>query len=107
MRGVSRATKFFSLIWSDEPLGWMEHETCLVTIVHSRSIIRFFKKERKLLRLRRQRRNRPLRLLFPSRSIPGKTMSMKAIEVKPIRGGWKVLEAPGIEPVFPGERGWE
>jgi hypothetical protein len=26
---------------------------------------------------------------------------MTAIEIKPHRSGWKALEAPGIEPVFP------
>jgi len=25
------------------------------------------------------------------------------IEIKPHRRGWKVFEAPGVEPVFPGE----
>jgi hypothetical protein len=30
---------------------------------------------------------------------------MKIIEVKPVRGGWKVFETPGVEPVFPGDRG--
>ena len=28
--------------------------------------------------------------------------SMKIIEVKPFRSGWKVFEAPGVEPVFVG-----
>jgi hypothetical protein len=27
---------------------------------------------------------------------------MKIIEVKPVRGGWKVFEIPGVEPVFAG-----
>jgi hypothetical protein len=26
---------------------------------------------------------------------------MTAIEIKPHRSGWKALEAPGVEPVFP------
>jgi hypothetical protein len=26
---------------------------------------------------------------------------MTVIEIKPHRWGWKVLEAPGVEPVFP------
>ena len=30
---------------------------------------------------------------------------MKIIEVKSVRGGWKVFEAPGVEPVFPGGNG--
>lgn len=30
---------------------------------------------------------------------------MKVIEVKPVRGGWKVFEAPGVEPVFIGPDG--
>ena len=34
-------------------------------------------------------------------------MRPKVIEVKPVRGGWKVLEAPGVKPVFPGERSRE
>jgi hypothetical protein len=32
-------------------------------------------------------------------------MHMKVIKVKPVRGGWKVIEAPGVEPVFPGCNG--
>lgn len=28
-------------------------------------------------------------------------MSQKIIEVKPVRGGWRVFEMCGIEPVFP------
>jgi len=32
---------------------------------------------------------------------------MNIIEVKPAHRGWKVLEAPGVEPVFLGERGRE
>jgi hypothetical protein len=27
-------------------------------------------------------------------------MSVKIIEVKLVRGGWKVLETPGVEPIF-------
>ena len=30
---------------------------------------------------------------------------MKIIEVKPVRGGWKVFETPGVEPVFVGLNG--
>ena len=30
---------------------------------------------------------------------------MKVIEVKPVRGGWKVFEAPSVEPTFPGSNG--
>lgn len=29
---------------------------------------------------------------------------MTAIEIKPHRNGWKVFEAPGVEPVFPEKR---
>jgi hypothetical protein len=32
---------------------------------------------------------------------------LKIIEVKPVHGGWKVLEAPGVEPVFSGPNGRE
>jgi hypothetical protein len=28
---------------------------------------------------------------------------MTLIEIKPYRNGWKVFEAPGVEPVFPGK----
>jgi hypothetical protein len=28
---------------------------------------------------------------------------MTVIEIRPYRNGWKVFEAPGIEPVFPSE----
>jgi hypothetical protein len=28
---------------------------------------------------------------------------MTVIEIKPHRWGWKVFEAPGVEPVFPGK----
>jgi hypothetical protein len=31
----------------------------------------------------------------------GETDSMTVIEIRPHRWGWKVLEAPGVEPVFP------
>jgi len=31
-------------------------------------------------------------------------MSSTIIEIKPHRGGWKVLNAPGVEPVFPEKR---
>jgi hypothetical protein len=27
--------------------------------------------------------------------------AMTLIEIKPHRGGWKVFEGPGVEPVFP------
>ena len=30
--------------------------------------------------------------------------AMTLIEVRPHRGGWKVFEAPGVEPVFPEKR---
>jgi len=30
---------------------------------------------------------------------------MKVIEVKPVRGGWKVFETRGVEPVFAGTDG--
>ncbi len=30
---------------------------------------------------------------------------MKIIEVKPVGGGWKVFESPGVEPVFIGPNG--
>ena len=30
---------------------------------------------------------------------------MKIIEVKPVHDGWKVFEAPGVEPVFGGDNG--
>ncbi len=29
---------------------------------------------------------------------------MTVIEIKPHRNGWKVFEAPGVEPVFPEKR---
>ena len=29
---------------------------------------------------------------------------MSAIDLKPYRGGWKVFEAPGVEPFYLGER---
>jgi hypothetical protein len=29
---------------------------------------------------------------------------MTVIQIKPHRWGWKVLEAPGVEPVFPEKR---
>jgi len=29
---------------------------------------------------------------------------MTMIVIKPNRWGWKVFEAPGVEPVFPGEK---
>jgi hypothetical protein len=32
-------------------------------------------------------------------------MKEKIIEVKPVRDGWKVFEALGVEPVFPGSDG--
>lgn len=32
---------------------------------------------------------------------------MSAIDLKPYRGGWKVFEAPGVEPFFIGERAKE
>jgi hypothetical protein len=28
---------------------------------------------------------------------------MTVIEIRPYRNGWKVFEAPGVEPVFPSE----
>jgi len=31
-------------------------------------------------------------------------VSMTVIEIKPHRWGWKVFEAPGVEPVFPEKR---
>jgi len=31
-------------------------------------------------------------------------MSATIIEIKPHRWGWKVFEAPGVEPVFPEKR---
>ena len=33
-----------------------------------------------------------------------KTDLMTIIEIKPHRWGWKVFEAPGVEPVFPEKR---
>jgi hypothetical protein len=29
---------------------------------------------------------------------------MTVIEIKPLRNGWKVVEAPGVEPVFAEKR---
>ena len=34
----------------------------------------------------------------------GLTGTMTVIEIKPHRWGWKVFEAPGVEPVFPDKR---
>ncbi|PYJ73864.1 MAG: hypothetical protein DME75_00375 [Verrucomicrobia bacterium] len=31
-------------------------------------------------------------------------MSATVIEIRPHRNGWKVFEAPGVEPVFPEKR---
>ena len=35
----------------------------------------------------------------------GKTTLLKGIQVEPVRGLWKVFEAPNVEPVFGGEDG--
>ena len=32
-------------------------------------------------------------------------MAHTIIDIKPYRGGWKVFEAPGVEPVFPNHNG--
>ena len=34
----------------------------------------------------------------------GKQIAMTVIEIRPDRPGWKVFEAPGVEPVFPEKR---
>ena len=34
-----------------------------------------------------------------------KTTAVKVIEVKPVRGLWKVFGVPGVEPVFGGQDG--
>jgi hypothetical protein len=33
-----------------------------------------------------------------------KTNSMTVVEIRPYRNGWKVFEAPGVEPVFTEKR---
>jgi hypothetical protein len=34
------------------------------------------------------------------RALDAKASSMTVIEIRPFRNGWKVFEAPGVEPVF-------
>jgi hypothetical protein len=36
--------------------------------------------------------------------LTARPVSMTVIEIKPHRWGWKVFEAPGVEPVFPEKR---